>query len=158
MEQPVWFCKSRSVIGPTHVSKNKPNQDAHRELVDSDIGFAILSVADGHGSELCSHSEVGSQLAVQVATELLSSTVKQLLERFDFKGPWIKDIRLNSTVASLKTDLPVELVAAWRSKVDEQRARLNAEAKPGYLAFGTTLLAIAVTQTSPLFSRSAMEI
>jgi serine/threonine protein phosphatase PrpC len=54
--------------GPKYASKGWPNQDA--VAWDEVKGIQVIAVADGHGSKDCFRSEIGSQIAVDVAVEL----------------------------------------------------------------------------------------
>lgn len=162
-----WHVIGESVLGATHKRSGLPNQDAISGLPDpqtqppsADVELPlILAVADGHGSAKSFRSDRGSWFAVQVATEQLH----QLLSQIDST-----DLRVIQHIAT--EQLPQLVVRAWHKRVEEnraqepytddewqrllekdgQRAQQAVEANPS-LAYGATLLAVAVTETFVLY-------
>ena len=66
-----WSVITGSAIGKTHVRKGTPNQDAVGFYQFPGSGSAcVLAVSDGHGSEKCARSEIGSSLAVNSAIKV----------------------------------------------------------------------------------------
>jgi serine/threonine protein phosphatase PrpC len=55
---------SARVAGASHKLKNAECQDNHK-VAEFD-GIVVLAAADGHGSEACKHSKIGSEIAVNV--------------------------------------------------------------------------------------------
>jgi len=68
-----WKCLSASVIGTSHITMQKPCQDAHGVLV-LDNGVLIVAVADGAGS--ARRSEDGSRCAVDTALRYLGEQLQ----------------------------------------------------------------------------------
>ncbi len=69
-----WISLGASVIGPSHISSNVPNQDYW--LAHHDVGSDCVIVADGLGS--CSHSEIGAKAVCLAVLDVVSAYV----------GPW----------------------------------------------------------------------
>ncbi len=67
-----WNVTGGTRRGMSHVQSDLKNQDAIRYLVSREAATVVLAVADGHGSDLCFRSDVGSRLAVETAVEVLS--------------------------------------------------------------------------------------
>ncbi len=151
-----WHFRGTSIRGASHIRKEIVNQDAISS--ESGQGFPlILAIADGHGSAKSFRSHLGSQLAVETATE-------------EFKGFYQKcqfnSQELDFILDSITTDLSKHLVNKWRQKVDEhinentfreeewtkliakdgETAKQAVEKNP-YLAYGATLLTVLVTES-----------
>ena len=69
-----WISLGASVIGPSHISSNVPNQDYW--LAHHAVGSDCVIVADGLGS--CSHSEIGAKAVCLAVLDVVSAYV----------GPW----------------------------------------------------------------------
>ena len=61
---------AQSAIGKSHISKKLPNQDAFRFWSAPDSHHFCVAISDGHGSSSHPYSDVGSTIAVDIATEL----------------------------------------------------------------------------------------
>lgn len=151
-----------SVRGAAHVRAQLPNQDASVAWspLAGDGLPGILAVSDGHGSAKCFRSDKGARRAVRVACVLIRqfldsqanqtnlSTIKRLAED-----------RLPQLIARAWQDL---IRADWQShpfspgeldtleKKAGTAARQAVEAKPA-LAYGATLLSVAVTEAFMLY-------
>jgi serine/threonine protein phosphatase PrpC len=159
-----WTALSASVQGAAHKRGGQGNQDA--VLLKNPSGaddMLLLAVADGHGSARSFRSARGSALAAECALRELRRLVRRL-------GPGAPLSRVRNQA---KTRWPRALIAAWKSAV---RADLAAcpftllefaafpesppVLKPGqdlpvsaYLAYGATLLAVAITPRYILYSQ-----
>ena len=122
-----------SVIGPTHLKKNKPNQDAFG-YENLNNGIQIIAVSDGHGGELHCHSERGSKIAVDVALSLC----KAYFMNWDASTP------IESIEFDLDENLAMAIHEAWL-----QRIQLEAEFEDK-TQFGCTLL-VAIRTENRLF-------
>jgi hypothetical protein len=149
-----WAALGASVTGASHRRAGRPNQDAVLfRLTDDGALPAVLAVSDGHGSEKCFRSHIGSQLAVAAAAAELTAFSQSL-------GGQSEDI---DTLAV--QHLPAAIVQRWRESVlrdyaerpfqEEELANLSsgarrvvesgvAEGRP-FIAYGATLLAALVT-------------
>ena len=132
-----WSIIGDSVRGAAHYRNNKPNQDAWA-FVQNEV-CNVLAVADGHGSNKHTLSDIGAKLAVQVALELLNefahadtgSNAKQIKQAADY--------------------LPSQLVQTWRAAVDEHDAGQTESAKDRYSLYGTTLIAALLSTHFALY-------
>jgi len=129
-----WFVGAASAIGSVHVRDQRPNQDA--ALVWAEGGFAVITVADGHGHHLHFRSDVGSALATRCALDALQSAL-----------PTWPDA---DAAREALPETAAQIVAAWRAAVEEHVAEnpiaeVDGAALHGdvHLAYGATLLAVA---------------
>ena len=151
-DSPNWQTLRASVRGAAHHRAGLPNQDAIR-VVRANGGWPlIVALADGHGSAKSFRSQYGARTAVAVAIKVCGS-------RFE-------PDHLSRIKRWAEEQLPLELVRCWRERVDRSLARWpfapaelesldpasrrQIEANP-YLAYGATLLAVAVAPTFILY-------
>ena len=66
-----WLVCSKSVKGALHSLTGNSNQDSIRWKQSSISNTIVMSVADGHGSDIHFRSKIGSQIAVKTAVETL---------------------------------------------------------------------------------------
>lgn len=151
----MWRAICGSVRGTTHILNGKPNQDSIRSEIDRAGEYGILAVADGHGSDKCFRSDIGSRLAVRTAVEMLERIAKQ---SNGSNLSFIKDV--------IENKLPESILSIWRKRIEEDYltarfSKLNKEKnivsfstdsmetetklENMYLAYGSTLLAAIVT-------------
>ena len=159
-----WTALSASVEGAFHKRGGRGNQDAVRlKNPTGTEDILVLAVADGHGSPRSFRSELGSALAAECALSELSRFVRRL-------GP---DAPISRVRHQAKTRWPRALLAAWKNAV---RADLVTNpftpmdfapfpepppiVKPGkelpisgYLAYGATLLTVAITPRYIIYSQ-----
>jgi hypothetical protein len=159
-----WTALSASVRGASHERNGQGNQDAVRLKNPSGADdILLLAIADGHGSTRSFRSARGSAMAAECALRELRRFIRRL-------GP---DAPLSRVRNQAKTRWPRTLIAAWKSAV---RADVVATpftllefaafpdsppvAKPGeelpitaYLAYGATLVAVAITRRYILYSQ-----
>jgi len=128
-----------SVIGNSHIIRNIKNQDAIK--VDSSKEYFISSIADGHGSDICFRSDLGSKFAVETANEVILRNLKKL-----------KSLKNRKIVVN-------EIVKLWREKVKEDiknnsvkkseiidinKEKMIKIKKNNFLAYGTTLMSVVI--------------
>lgn len=154
-----WRVIGESVRGAAHERKGMPNQDACAWLPERGEGSVLcVAVADGHGNARYFRSDVGARLAAEVATEGLEG----------FLADCGAETNLSLIKRIAEERLPRYLVRAWLKAVEadyankcltnEEKMRLMSagipqkpiEANPA-IAYGTTLLAVAVAPTFLLF-------
>ena len=159
-----WTALSASVQGASHENKGQGNQDAVRLKNPSGADdVLLLAIADGHGSARSFRSDRGSALAAECALRELLRFTRQLRP----------DAPLSRVRNQAKNRWPAALVTAWKNAV---RADLTArpfsqmefaafpepppKVKPGeelpvtaYLAYGATLIAVAITPRYILYSQ-----
>ena len=159
-----WTALSASVQGASHEQGGHGNQDATR--LKNPFGaddVLLLAVSDGHGSARSFRSDRGAALAAECALRELRRFVQRL-------GP---DAPLSRVRNQAKNRWPNALLAAWKSAVRADLAGhpfspLDFAAypepppvlKPGaelpvtaYLAYGATLIAVAITPRYILYSQ-----
>ncbi len=66
-----WLVCSKSVKGALHSRTGNSNQDSIRWKQSHTSNTIVMSVADGHGSDIHFRSKIGSQIAVKIAVETL---------------------------------------------------------------------------------------
>jgi serine/threonine protein phosphatase PrpC len=143
--------------GASHVRSELPNQDAFGYLTYSvkHSNGTILAVADGHGNSKSFRSDVGSNLAVEVAIKICS-------EFLQGTGIYLPSIKKNLG----EQQIPGNIYETWKKRVEEHfnknpftaeeyetlgersssadRDREAIDANP-LLAYGSTLLVAFVT-------------
>ena len=96
-----------TVIGDSHVKKGIVCQDSSGVYVEDE--FAVAVVADGHGSEKHFRSDIGSQIAVKMTTELL----KKYMTRKDFRS------QFSQYPEFILKQMEKQLLMKWREAVEE---------------------------------------
>ena len=161
----LWQGFGASVRGASHLRTNRPNQDALRIWPGDGHGPPlIVAIADGHGSQRHFRSHIGAQFATRAAIRVLRRDVlERLVGGHD-------TIDLPAIKRTCEEWLPKVIVREWRRRVlrhvcfcpfsdDEwerltvtagEDARAAVEADPA-IAYGTTLLAVLVSQTFLLY-------
>lgn len=135
-----WTVVSGTSRGSHHEVLSEPNQDALGCEHDSARGGLVISVADGHGSEHCHRSEIGSRMAVEAATRL----GMDFLARYE-SSP------IHKVLQGATTDLIPAIVEEWISKVSAHRLQVPVTGGEGFyeespreqatlIPYGTTLL------------------
>lgn len=72
-----WRLLAETNIGYSHVKKDIVNQDAVGFLPNKDKSrFYVVAVADGHGAKECIRSDIGSKIAIRIATKFGLKNVK----------------------------------------------------------------------------------
>lgn len=157
----VWCIIGKSVRGASHLRSGLPNQDAIHWVPESGAPTPlILAVSDGHGSNKCFRSDVGSHIAVQTATKVL----RELLDG----QPDLEN--LSAIKRTAEERLPQTLVRDWKSAVeehlhanpfkDEEWTKLEEKEGPAgktaiesnpALAYGATLLTSLVADNFILY-------
>jgi hypothetical protein len=160
---PRWTALSASVRGASHEKNGQSNQDAVRLKNPSGRDETLLvAIADGHGSTRSFRSHQGSAMAAECALKELTKFIRHL------DGAPLSKVRNWA-----RTRWPRALIAAWKATV---RADLRAnpfthlefaafpdkppKLTPGedlpitaYLAYGATLVTIAITPRYILYSQ-----
>jgi hypothetical protein len=129
-----------SVRGAAHRRLGTPNQDALRVHTTPD--HTILAVADGHGSERCFRSDVGSRLAVGVAVRALASALGA--------GERLSDLEVVRRITQ-------RIVGDWTRAVHADLRLFplaeheQTRTQQPLLPYGSTLCAVTVTSTCILY-------
>lgn len=116
-----------SKVGAAHLREGKPLQDSAQVLQKK--GYAIFSVADGHGGERYFRSDVGSRLAVEIAEKQFVSLLRKIAALHNQKekaanlpdGERDKSNKINwdSTISNVERSI----VADWKSAVKKHFAQ-----------------------------------
>lgn len=139
------------VTGAKHIEDGKPCQDSSIASVQYYKGepYALIAVADGHGSNKYSRSEIGAHFAVQAAIAATSDwvAIAETYKAFE-PGSWLKN-------AESQFDLPFSnnLKQYWNEKVDKHlkdNPAQEGELVEGIEAYGTTI-ALAVIYEGQVF-------
>jgi hypothetical protein len=159
-----WTALSASARGASHEQGGHKNQDATRlENPSGPDDVLLLAVADGHGSARSFRSDRGAAMATECALRELRHFIRRL-------GT---DAPLSRVRNQAKHRWPKSLLAAWKSAVRADVAAHPFTAmdfaaypeappvlKPGedlpvtaYLAYGATLVAVAITRRYILYSQ-----
>lgn len=156
-EMPRWRVFGESALGAAHAAQHLPNQDAFGFLPRDGFGSpVIVAVADGHGSTRSFRSDVGALIAVNTAIRCLWSR--------------IKDTARSPFEESEREDIARAITERWRQKIAREvrkhpfteteltklsgaagrRSSRTVQMDPT-IAYGTTLLCVAVTSDRLVF-------
>lgn len=156
-----WRVIGETVPGASHLRAGIPNQDAILQLRESSRSLpVILSLSDGHGSDKCFRSNLGSRFAVKKAVEVIGEFLDARRGAFD-----LAEIEKEG-----KEFLGKEFLRRWRKVVEDdlkkkpftpaeldrlkekdgEKAVKLVEDNP-LLAYGATSLTIAVEETFVIY-------
>ena len=140
-----------TVIGPRHVRNGRTNEDAlgWRSFDGRPAGLrTVAAVSDGHGSDLCSRSEQGANLAVHAAVLAAEEVVRSVPQGTADRAWMVVERTQQMWLSAVDRDL------SHRPLAPEQVRRI-AEAGSGdeRIAYGCTLLVCAVTESEVLLGQ-----
>ena len=101
-----------SKVGASHLRDGKPLQDSAKVLLKK--GYAVFSVADGHGGERYFRSDVGSRLAVEIAEKQFFVLLRKIAGLRGKQGA----INWDATISALEQNI----VADWKDAVQKHFA------------------------------------
>jgi serine/threonine protein phosphatase PrpC len=139
-----WAAVACSIVGNLHIKKNLPNQDAisFYNLPGSSPAF-VMAVSDGHGSENCPRSDVGSALAVNTAVKVFIDFWCVMKSRLDHSETSERPSVLANIERHVRKDLTKQLVENWVVAVETHLASVPFQADQDkfkrLLAYGATL-------------------
>jgi len=122
-------------IGTSHIKRGVICQDDCK--VDKKASGYILAVADGHGSEKCKYSDIGSEKAVNAFHEIISIIMKAATSE-----------EMESSIKVQKDDkIPRAIREEWLKKIYafHQKYHKNEAFEP--ILYGTTLIGLAIFPT-----------
>lgn len=133
----------------------KPNQDSVQVRQLDDVGSSIiLSIADGHGSEKYSLSDIGADLAVKCACDvgtafLESARLEEVLDQYSPNR--IKQSLCRSIVACWRKEVTShfqrsQCISEERSSGEQSTSPLPIGGESHYQKYGTTLISVIVTR------------
>lgn len=121
------------MIGPSHLSKAMPNQDAFLHHLLEDGKSLVMAVSDGHGGVAHPLSDLGAKYAVESAVEEIANFFENRMCEKTLEMGWVK--------SSFETTLSKRIHARWLSKLSDQSPVL----------FGCTLLVAVLLEDYILF-------
>ena len=101
-----------SKVGASHLRDGKPLQDSAKVLLKK--GYAVFSVADGHGGERYFRSDVGSRLAVEIAEKQFFVLLRKIAGLRGRQGA----INWDATISALEQNIVVD----WKGAVQKHFA------------------------------------
>ena len=156
-----WLVYGKSLKGALHSRTGYSNQDSIRWKQSDISNTIVMSVADGHGSDIHFRSKVGAQFAVKTAVETLFEF---------FHNQPIENNNVSQVKDIIRYSIPRLLVHNWMDRVQyhvERHPFLNNEIdlikkKKGPLisekiinnpkiAYGSTLLTAVITKNYFIF-------
>ena len=156
-----WLVSGKSLKGALHSRTGYSNQDSIRWKQSDISNTIVMSVADGHGSDIHFRSKVGAQFAVKTAVETLFEF---------FHNQPIENNNVSQVKDIIRYSIPRLLVHNWMDRVQyhvERHPFLNNEIdlikkKKGPLisekiinnpkiAYGSTLLTAVITKNYFIF-------
>ena len=140
-----------SIHGARHLQDNTPCQDANKISTTED-GLIVLAVADGHGDVKHPRSDEGSVIAVNVATQLLSSALKAIEDQPNKSPKELEQVLANNLPRRLSWEWnkAVRTLLSTESEGVETIEGSDGEWFPDLVLFGTTILVAAVGKEKAL--------
>lgn len=138
-----------SAQGSSHIKKNKECQDSSRSYYDENMAIAI--VCDGHGGDDYMRSAYGSLFACNAAERNIKKFLDNISKEKFFENP-----------EKMLTDLEASIINVWNQLIyahydknpftEQELSSISEKAKRKYMqdkriesAYGTTLIAVAMT-------------
>jgi serine/threonine protein phosphatase PrpC len=152
---------STAVVGSSHTKQGKGVEDRTAHYDNPKMSLAV--VADGHGADECFRSAKGAEIAVKCAIKALHDFINELDPQFTTKMFHKAKPPSRKVFEELLQNLAKHIIARWHGEV-EQHFKIEPFApeeleKAGekyrekfaagtdyYKAYGTTLIAAAVTK------------
>ncbi|GMO63843.1 MAG: hypothetical protein Ta2A_11300 [Treponemataceae bacterium] len=153
---------SSTVIGISHSKYDKECQDfsAHHFSKNADVAIAV--VADGHGAEECFRSAKGAEIAAHCAIKSIAEFIFAMQDRFTARFFHKAEAPSRTEFEKLLLGNVKHIVAGWHNEVEQDYTanpftqkelesagdkyrEAFASGTESYKAYGTTLIACAVT-------------
>jgi serine/threonine protein phosphatase PrpC len=151
---------STSIIGSSHIKYGKDSEDCAANHDNAKMSLAV--VADGHGADECFRSATGAKIAVECAVKALHDFVIEIEPRFTATFLRKASPPSREEFDELLRNLVKHIVARWYDKIERhiqaepfsagefekvsEKYREKYETGENYYkAYGTTLIAAAVT-------------
>ncbi|OON93393.1 MAG: hypothetical protein ATN31_06345 [Candidatus Epulonipiscioides saccharophilum] len=131
---------NQSVQGYHHKLKNKPMQDYSASHREDNHEYYIAIVADGHGSEECLRSDIGSRIVTEIATEYLIKFAEFILEsEANYSDLLNTSLKRYNPIYALKSSI----VSTWydRVEIDYKQNPIKSSSINIFSLYGTTLIA-----------------
>ena len=152
---------NKTTIGHLHVMREIPCEDYSLSYSDESGRYHIAIVADGHGSEECFRSSVGSKAVCEVALAYLKEFAESIVESEITEERFYQDVFTNLRYSQMTVRrLTDSIIAGWHDSVcgyhelnsvtEDEWTKLNEKYDPGKVQkitenvehiYGTTLMA-----------------
>jgi serine/threonine protein phosphatase PrpC len=156
-----WLVHSKSVKGELHTRTGYSNQDSIQWKQSYTSNTIVMSVADGHGSDMHFRSKVGSQIAVNTAVETLFelfhnqpieiNNVSQVKDIIRYSIPrllvhnWMDRVRYHVHKHPF-SDNEIDLLLKKKGPLILEKVMNNPK-----IAYGSTLLTAVITKDYFIF-------
>ncbi|MEE0913149.1 MAG: protein phosphatase 2C domain-containing protein [Ruminococcus sp.] len=111
---------NRTTRGHLHIMREIPCEDFSTSFSSEDGRYHIVVVADGHGSDACFRSSIGSKIVSEVALNCLNEFAKACLESEESEERFYRDIFSNPRYRKMTIkQLTDTIVANWHDRVLE---------------------------------------
>jgi len=131
-------------IGGSHTKQGKKCQDSSYATYMPEPKITAAAVADGHGNDNCFRSDAGSRFASFFCLKGMSDFITNYNAKFEQENEeWDKEVARKFIK---------HIIANWQLKVEENYTQFpfndeeKAKVKKEYKAYGTTLIAAAITE------------
>lgn len=119
-----YFVFNQTVQGHLHILKGKPCEDSSVSYTAPGGKYAIIAVADGHGSESCFRSKTGSSIAATAALEALKKFAEYYLvqdETGDYAEAqeFLNSLKSERSKKQLIKQLTDSIVSDWYQAVTD---------------------------------------
>jgi serine/threonine protein phosphatase PrpC len=134
----------KSVRGASHIRTGKPCQDSHKIIVTPNA--IILAAADGHGSSSCPHSKQGSQIAVNVFCNILSSYCNSYENNTDVLESLLNREGDTTIARAIDVEWKKRVEASYRKR-EARKKRASSDSTDNakiWRQYGTTLLGLVI--------------
>ncbi|GHV84606.1 hypothetical protein AGMMS50230_02140 [Spirochaetia bacterium] len=152
---------STSCIGSSHLKHDKDIEDRTAHYTNAKMSLAV--VADGHGADECFRSAKGAEIAVKCAIKAMHDFITELEPLFTVRFFHKSEPPSQEEFDKLLANLVKHIIAQWHDQMEQHyktepftaedlektggKYREKFEAGTDYYkAYGTTLIAAAVTQ------------
>jgi serine/threonine protein phosphatase PrpC len=142
-----WAAVASSVIGNLHLKKNLPNQDsiAYYRMPGNAPAF-VMAVSDGHGSEKCPRSDIGSALAVNTAVKVFIDAWSVIRSKLADSESIDSTSALANIERHIRKDITKQLVENWTNAVENHSSSVPFHTEQDEvkrrLAYGATLTVV----------------
>ncbi len=139
-----WKVITKSVIGPTHLRKGLPNQDAISYYdLPGNSPAKVLAVSDGHGSDKCPRSDTGAAFAVNCAVGVFIDFWNTFHGKLEHQSGVDRHSTLDAIERHVRKDLPKQILKRWIEVVESHAASTpfsrDYSKEEELLAYGATL-------------------
>lgn len=154
-----WHIIGETVKGASHERLDQPNQDAISWYPETDDRLPmIVAVSDGHGSAKYFRSDKGAELAVEAAKNTFLWFQENAASFSTYSRTEIENLLTRSLVVRWRGEVNAHI----QSEPFTDNELTSLKAKEGYdalkiiqanpfLAYGATILAVMVTETSIMY-------